>query len=50
VSETPEQEARRSLEEPPPFLGSWRHVYIFVICYLAVIITGFYVFSRVYAP
>lgn len=51
MSETPEQEARRIVEEePPPFLGSWRNVYIFVVCYLAVVISGFYVFSRAYAP
>jgi hypothetical protein len=50
VSETPEQQARVTVEEPPPFLGSWQRVYIFVICYLAVLITGFYVFSRAYAP
>src|SRR5579872_1517827 len=50
VSETPEEEARRTVEEPPPFLGRWRNVYIFVVCYLAVMITGFYFFSRAYAP
>jgi hypothetical protein len=50
VSETPEQEARKTVDEPPPFLGSWRNVYIFVVCYLAVVITGFYFFSRAYAP
>jgi len=50
VSETPEQQARVTVEEPPPFLGSWRRVYIFVICYLAVLISGFYLFSRAYAP
>ena len=33
-------------EEPPPFLGTWRNVYVFVICYLAVLIAGFYFFSR----
>ena len=50
MSETPDEEARQTVEEPPPFLGSWRNVYIFVICYLAVVITGFYFFSRAYAP
>jgi len=50
VSETEEQQARQATEEPPPFLGSWRNVYVFVVCYLAVLITGFYFFSRAYAP
>jgi hypothetical protein len=50
VSETPEDQARETIEGPPPFLGSWRNVYIFVVCYLAAIIIGFYVFSRAFAP
>ena len=50
MSETPEQQAREAVEEPPPFLGAWRNVYIFVVCYLVVVITGFYFFSRAYAP
>lgn len=25
-------------DEPPPFLGSWRRVYIAVLCYLAAFI------------
>jgi hypothetical protein len=50
VSETPEEQARETVEEPPPFFGSWPHVYIFVVCYLAVLIAGFYVFSRAFAP
>jgi len=37
-------------DEPPPFLGSWRRVYTAVLVYLAVLIAGFYVFTRVYAP
>jgi hypothetical protein len=35
---------------PPPFLGSWRRVYTAVLLYLAILIAGFYVFTRVYAP
>jgi hypothetical protein len=38
------------IDEPPPFLGTWRRVYIFVLCYLAFVITAFYAFSRAYAP
>ena len=39
-----------SPEEPPPFLGNWRNVYVFVICYLACLIAGFYLFSRAVGP
>ncbi|MGD0434911.1 MAG: hypothetical protein ABSB86_00490 [Bryobacteraceae bacterium] len=39
-----------SPEEQPPFLGSWRNVYVFVICYLACLIAGFYFFSRAVRP
>jgi len=44
--------SRKSLtaDEPPPFLGSWRRVYTAVLLYLAILIAGFYVFTRVYAP
>ena len=37
-------------DEPPPFLGSWRRGYTAVLLYLAILIAGFYVFTRVYAP
>ena len=40
----------RGEKEPPPVLGTWKHVYIFVICYLACLIAGFYIFSRAFAP
>ncbi len=46
----PEPPQKAAIDEPPPFLGSWRNVYIFVLCYLAVVILGFYLFSRAYAP
>ena len=35
-------------EEPPPFLGTWRRVYTAILIYLAVIIAGFYLFTRAY--
>ncbi len=38
------------IDEPPPFLGTWPRVYIMVVCYLAVLITVFYFFTRSYAP
>lgn len=36
-------------DEPPPFLGTWRNVYIFVLVYLAVVITLMYLFTRMMA-
>ena len=36
-------------DEPPPFLGAWRNVYIAIVVYLALIITSFYVFTRAFA-
>ena len=36
-------------DEPPPFLGSWRRVYTFVLIYEAAVITLFYIFTRVMA-
>jgi len=50
VSKAPEHAPSRTAEEPPPFLKTWRNVYIFVVCYLACLIAGFYVFSRALAP
>jgi hypothetical protein len=35
-------------DEPPPFLGSWRRVYIGVILYLVLLIAGFFLFTRAY--
>jgi hypothetical protein len=35
-------------DDPPPFLGTWRRVYLGVVLYLAAIITVFYLFTRAY--
>ena len=35
-------------DEPPPFLGTWRRVYIAILIYLAAIIGVFYLFTRAY--
>ena len=35
--------------EPPPVLGSWRNVYIFVLGWLALLIVIFYFFTRYFA-
>lgn len=46
----PEQMKKVVVDEPPPFLGTWRRVYTVVVCYLAFVIVVFYLFSRAYAP
>ncbi len=37
-------------DEPPPVLGTWRRVYVFVIVYLACLIGAFYLFTVHFAP
>jgi hypothetical protein len=41
-------EPRDVPDEPPPFLGSWKRVYIAILLYLGAIILGFYLFTRAY--
>jgi hypothetical protein len=41
-------ELREVADDPPPFLGTWKRVYVAVLIYLAVIIAVFYVFARAY--
>jgi hypothetical protein len=36
-------------DEPPPFLGAWPKVYVFVLIYLASVIGIFYWFTRHFA-
>lgn len=36
------------VDEPPPFLGSWRRVYTAVVLYLAALIFVFYLFTRAF--
>jgi hypothetical protein len=36
-------------EEPPPFLGTWKRVYIAVLLYLVAVITLFYLFTQAYS-
>jgi len=38
----------RVADDPPPFLGTWRRVYVAVLIYLALIITAAYLFTRAY--
>jgi hypothetical protein len=44
----PDPEIRPVIDEPPPFLGRWRNVYIAVVCYLAILIFSFYLFTQVF--
>ena len=34
--------------DPPPILGSWRNMYLFVLALHALLILAFYFISRVY--
>jgi hypothetical protein len=45
---TEHRSERPAADEPPPFLGSWRRVYIGVLLYLASLIGLFYIFTRVF--
>jgi hypothetical protein len=50
LPQPPAQLHKAVIDEPPPFLGTWRRVYIFVLCSLVFVIAALYVFSRAYAP
>ena len=50
VSQEQEDAPSRTADAPPPFLRTWRNVYLFVVIYLACLITGFYFFARAFAP
>ena len=41
-------ELRDVPDEAPPFLGTWRRVYVAVLIYLVAIILLFYLFTRSY--
>jgi hypothetical protein len=41
-------ELREVPDEAPPFLGTWRRVYVAILIYLVVIVSAFYVFTRLY--
>jgi len=47
MTETPKVRGEGA-NEPPPFLGSWRNVYIFVVCYLVFLISVLYLFSKTF--
>jgi len=50
LSQPPAPPHKIENDEPPPFLGTWRRVYIFVVVYLAFVIAAFYAFSRAFTP
>ena len=41
-------ELREAPDEAPPFLGTWRRIYLAVMIYLCVIVAVSYLFSRAY--
>jgi hypothetical protein len=41
-------ELRDTPDDPPPFLGTWRRVYVAVLAYLAAVIAAAYLFTRAY--
>jgi hypothetical protein len=41
---------RSVIDEPPPVLGRWPRVYVFVLCYLVVLITAFSLFTLYFRP
>lgn len=38
------------VDEPPPFLGSWKKVYWAVVVYLIAMIAAFALFGRAFRP
>jgi hypothetical protein len=50
LPQPPEPVHKVGIDEPPPFLGTWPRVYIFVLCYLVIVIALLFGFSLAYAP
>ncbi len=36
-------------DEPPPFLGAWKRVYVAILLYLAAVISAFYLFTKAFS-
>lgn len=36
-------------DDPPPFLGTWRNVYIAILIYLVLLIVSFYLFTQAFS-
>ena len=47
MNEPQDHAERVTVEEPPPLLGTWARVYLFVVCYLACLVVVFYFFARI---
>ncbi len=47
--ENENEEVRVVEDEPPPFLGRWPRVYVFVLIWLATLICAFYAFTRTWS-
>ena len=43
-------EEKPLIDEAPPVLRTWPRVYAFVVCYLAVLIFLFYLFTKRFEP
>src|SRR5689334_14577160 len=50
IIESVSEPQRTIIDEPPPFLGTWKRVYWAVIFYLACVIGLFYWFTRSFSP
>jgi hypothetical protein len=46
VDGLPPEKTREVPDDPPPFLGTWKRVYLAVVLYLACLILLFYIFTR----
>jgi hypothetical protein len=44
-----DSDLRPVADEPPPFLGAWRRVYLAVLLYLTGLIVLFWLFTRAFA-
>jgi hypothetical protein len=44
------EDEKRVIDEPPPVLRTWPRVYAFVVCYLALLILLFYIFTKRFEP
>ena len=49
VRDEPSTFNRPIIDEGPPFLRTWRRVYVLILGYLAAVIFGLYLFGRAFA-
>jgi hypothetical protein len=48
VTELPDLPLKPANDEPPPVLGSWRRVYVAVLCYLLFLVVALYAITRLF--